>query len=117
MGCSRLRFPAVLAFLAAFACGPSGASDGGSIAEKIRAGATIVDVRTAEEFSAGSYAGAVNIPVQELEERLAEVGPRDRPVVLYCASGVRSERARLILLSAGFKDVSNAGGLGDMPRL
>lgn len=117
MSCSRLRLPAVLAFLAAFACGPSAANEGASIAEKLRAGATIIDVRTAEEFSAGSYAGALNIPVQELEDRLAEVGPRDKPVVLYCASGVRSERARLILLSAGFKDVSNAGGLRDMPRL
>lgn len=113
----RLRRLAVFASLATFACGSSAADSGGSIAEKLRAGATIVDVRTAEEFSSGSYAGALNIPVQELEDRLAEVGPRDRPVVLYCASGVRSERARLILLSAGFKDVSNAGGLRDMPRL
>lgn len=114
---SRLRFPVVLALLAVFACGQSAADGGASLAEKIRTGAAIIDVRTAEEFSSGSYAGAVNIPVQELEDRLAEVGPRDKPVVLYCASGVRSERARLILLSAGYKDVTNAGGLRDMPRL
>jgi phage shock protein E len=114
---SMLRLPAVLALLAGFACGSSAAPGADSIVEKIRAGATIIDVRSTQEFASGAYAGALNIPVQELENRLAEAGPRDRPVVLYCASGVRSERARLILLSAGFKEVYNAGGLRNMPQL
>ncbi len=117
MLCSKLRLPAMLALLAGFACGPSDAIGADSIAEKIRSGATVIDVRSTQEFASGGFTGALNIPVQELEDRLAEVGPRDKPIVLYCASGVRSERARLILLSAGFKEVYNAGGLRNMPQL
>jgi len=44
---------------------------------------TVLDVRPADEYRAGHVAGAVSIPVAELEHRLAEV-PRDRPVVAYC---------------------------------
>ena len=84
------------------------------IKEKIDSGAKVVDVRTPEEFRAGAYPGAVNIPVQELQARLREV-PRDQAVVLYCKSGVRSASAAEILRRAGFSDVLNAGGLGDMP--
>ena len=85
------------------------------ILEKIEAGAVIVDVRTPEEFRGGAYPGARNIPVQELATRMAEI-PKDKPVVLYCASGGRSGLAAAMLKRAGFADVSNAGGLGDMPR-
>ena len=41
--------------------------------------------------------------------------PRDRPVVLYCASGARSSAAARAMKQAGFADVLNAGGLADMP--
>ena len=83
--------------------------------EKIQAGARIVDVRSPGEFQSGAYPGAVNIPVQELEARLSEV-PRDRPVVLYCASGARSAAAERILRARGYTDVVNGGGLSHMPR-
>lgn len=86
-----------------------------TVKEKIEAGASIVDVRTPEEFRDGGYPGAVNIPLQVLAARLAEI-PRDRPVVLYCASGGRSGLAARQLKAAGYADVTNAGGLGDMPR-
>jgi rhodanese-related sulfurtransferase len=82
---------------------------------KLVAGAVVVDVRTPEEFRGGAYPGATNIPVQELGQRLGEL-PRDRPVVLYCRSGQRSAAAAQLLRQAGFTDVVNAGGLGDMPR-
>jgi phage shock protein E len=85
------------------------------ILEKIKAGAVIVDVRTPEEFRGGAYPGAKNIPVQELAARMAEL-PKEKPVVLYCASGGRSGMAATMLKRAGWADVSNAGGLGDMPR-
>lgn len=85
------------------------------VKQKLAAGAVVVDVRTPEEFRGGAYPGARNIPVQEIARRLGEI-PKDRPVVLYCASGVRSGSAARILQQAGFFDVVNAGGLGDMPR-
>lgn len=85
------------------------------VREKIAGGAKIVDVRTPQEFSRGAYPGAVNIPVQALPGRLAEI-PRDQPVVLYCASGMRSGAAARLLRQAGYVDVVNAGGLGSMPR-
>ena len=84
------------------------------VKEKIAAGASIVDVRTPEEFRQGAYPGAVNIPVQVLRQRVGEID-RSRPVVVYCASGGRSAVSAQLLTAAGYADVSNAGGLGDMP--
>jgi phage shock protein E len=85
------------------------------VKQKIEAGAKVVDVRSPDEFRDGSYPGAVNIPLQTLAARLGEL-PRDKPVVLYCASGARSGMAARQLKQAGFADVTNAGGLSDMPR-
>ena len=85
------------------------------VIEKIKSGAKIVDVRSAEEFRDGAYPGAVNIPLNELSRRLGEI-PKDKPVVLYCMSGARSASAARVLKQAGFPDVVNAGGLSDMPR-
>lgn len=85
------------------------------VRQKIEAGASIVDVRSPEEFRDGGYPGAVNIPLHLLDARMAEI-PRDRPVVLYCASGARSGMAARALKKAGWADVTNAGGLSDMPR-
>ena len=86
-----------------------------SVKKRIAAGATVVDVRSPAEFRAGAYPGAINIPLQELGRRVAEI-KSDRPVILYCASGVRSSSAAALLKKAGFTDVVNAGGLADMPR-
>jgi phage shock protein E len=85
------------------------------VKQKIDAGATVVDVRSPEEFRDGSYPGAINIPLNVLTSRLAELA-KDKPVVLYCASGARSGLAARQLKHAGFGDVLNAGGLSDMPR-
>ena len=85
------------------------------VREKIKAGATVVDVRTPGEYQSGAYPGAVNIPVRELDRRLGELR-KDRPVVVYCASGMRSASAERLLRARGFADVVNGGGLGSMPR-
>jgi rhodanese-related sulfurtransferase len=83
------------------------------VKQKLEAGATVLDVRTPQEFRGGAYPGAKNIPVQELASRLEEV-PKGKPVVVYCASGMRSASAARVLAQAGF-DVVNAGGLAHMP--
>jgi phage shock protein E len=86
----------------------------GLVKQKIDAGATIIDVRTPEEFRDGAYPGARNIPVSNLSAHLGEI-PKEKPVVLYCASGARSGAAARTMKQAGFPDVVNAGGLADMP--
>jgi phage shock protein E len=82
---------------------------------KIKAGAKIIDVRTAEEFNEEHYPNALNIPVDQIRQRLTEVGEKNAPIVVYCASGSRSAFAARLLKSAGYTDVINAGGLEDMP--
>ena len=89
---------------------------GNTVKEKIEAGARIVDVRTPAEFKDGAYAGAVNIPISALRARMNELEPRNAPIVLYCASGARSGQGARLLKQAGFTDVTNAGGLDDMPE-
>ena len=87
-----------------------------TIKEKIQAGARIIDVRSPAEFMDGAYPGAVNIPLNLIPVKMPELGPKDAPIILYCASGARSGHAARILRQAGFTDVTNAGGLEDMPR-
>jgi rhodanese-related sulfurtransferase len=76
----------------------------------VKDGASLLDVRSPEEYSAGHIDGAVNIPVGELSQRLGEL-PRDRGVVVYCQSGMRSARAASVLREAGFSNVHNLGGM------
>lgn len=52
----------------------------------------LIDVRSAAEFAAGYVAGAQNIPLPELAERMNAI-PHDVPVMLYCRSGNRSGQA------------------------
>ncbi len=78
--------------------------------------ALIVDVRTAWEFKRGHFPGAKNVPLHEMKDRLEEFGPKDKLVVVYCHSGMRSGAAKNKLLKAGYKQVINGGGLDDMFR-
>ncbi|MCB9558558.1 MAG: rhodanese-like domain-containing protein [Deltaproteobacteria bacterium] len=72
-------------------------------------GAQLIDVRSAREFAGGHIAGARNIPLDELEGRLAELGERNRPTILYCHSGMRSWRGTKLLRKAGFTAACNLG--------
>jgi phage shock protein E len=87
------------------------------LVDKIKSGAKIVDVRTLEEFEEEHYPNAINISVEQVQFRLAEFGEKSTPIVVYCASGSRSAYAARILKSAGYTDVTNAGGLYDMPEM
>jgi len=68
----------------------------------------LLDVRTPQEFAAGNIPGAVNIPVDDLRGRLAEV-PRDRPIAVYCQVGQRGYLATRVLRQHGI-EASNIGG-------
>ena len=64
----------------------------------------VLDVRTPAEYAAGHLPGAVNIPHGELAARIDELsGARDRDIVVYCRTGVRSAAALTALERAGFK--------------
>lgn len=70
---------------------------------------TLLDVRTAEEYNAGHIKGFINIPVDELRERLHEV-KRDRIVYIICQSGLRSYIASRILEGNGYETYNFSGG-------
>jgi rhodanese-related sulfurtransferase len=72
--------------------------------------ATILDVRTKEETEGGEVIpGSLNIPLDELRGRLDEI-PKNKPVYIYCAIGLRGYLALQILTQRGFADVKNLSG-------
>jgi len=79
---------------------------------KVQKGALLVDVRTPEEFAEGHIKGAINLPVDELEQRKSELKP-DAEIVLYCRSGARSGRAKSMLERSGYQRVYNLGGMSN----
>lgn len=83
-------------------------------ANKVSNGPLVVDVRSKGEFSGGAYPGAVNIPLDELPNRINELGDKDRDITLYCASGARSAYGQQVLQHLGFTNVKNGGGLMHM---
>ncbi|WP_164924842.1 rhodanese-like domain-containing protein [Thermodesulfovibrio sp. Kuro-1] len=68
---------------------------------KIPANVIILDVRDPEETQMGIIKGAKNIPVNELKDRLNEL-PKDKEIVVHCATGMRAEMAYNILKEAGY---------------
>jgi NADPH-dependent 2,4-dienoyl-CoA reductase/sulfur reductase-like enzyme/rhodanese-related sulfurtransferase len=71
--------------------------------------ALFVDVRTRKEFEAGSIPESIHIPREELRERIGEL-PKDRDLVVFCRSGVRSYAACRVLSQSGFELLSNLSG-------
>jgi len=74
----------------------------------LQQGAVVVDVRSPGEFKQGSRPGSLNIPLNEIQNRLGELD-KGKPVILCCASGARSGMAAGILKQNGFVSVVNAG--------
>lgn len=74
-----------------------------------RSGVMLLDVRTAEEFSFGSLPGAVNIPLDDLRERMQEL-PKDKEIIVFCAVGLRGYLAQRILRGHGYTAVRNLIG-------
>ena len=72
-------------------------------AELIKNGAIIVDVRTPGEFAQGHVKGAVNIPLEMIRSRAAELKQKNKPVITCCRSGARSGSAKSILTDAGIE--------------
>lgn len=70
---------------------------------------TLIDVRTADEAALGTIPGAVNIPLDDIRGRLADI-PADKPVWLFCGVGLRGYLASNILKANGYKKVRNLIG-------
>lgn len=74
---------------------------------------TIIDVRTPAEFMGGHVAGSINIPLNEIDERIEEIRALPQPIVLCCASGGRSGSATAFLSREGI-DCYNGGSWLDV---
>ena len=76
-----------------------------------REDAIVVDVREADEFAAGHLPDARNIPGSKLAERISEIEKyKDKPVIVCCATGMRSNNACAELKKNGFSRINNLAG-------
>lgn len=71
--------------------------------------AQLIDVREPNEYNGGHILGARNIPVTQMKQRMKEIRP-DKPVYLYCQSGLRSGRAAQMLYRKGYRDIYHLQG-------
>jgi rhodanese-related sulfurtransferase len=81
------------------------------------AGAVLVDVRTAMEFSSGTIRGSKNIDVMNpsFKDQFAKLD-KEKEYFLFCRSGGRSEQACQLLAREGYRVFNLAGGIGSWPR-
>lgn len=86
----------------------------------------VLDVRRADEFASGHIPSAIDLPVDQITAESARgiAAALDAPIVVYCKSGIRSKKALGILLSLGYTNVRDFGGInnwtfgtvGDLPK-
>jgi phage shock protein E len=88
------------------------------VREQLDDGATVIDVRTPEEYDAGHVVDAVPADLEggDFDGVVSDL-PREAAYVVYCASGRRAAVAVDRMIEAGFTDVVNGGGLEDMTAL
>ncbi len=86
----------------------SGADKQLLIGQMIKDGAVVVDVRTSDEFANDRYQHSRNIPLHLLDSKMADIKKWNKPVIVCCASGMRSNQAASMMAKAGIK-VINAG--------
>lgn len=93
-------------------------ADADVVRDRLVAGATVIDVRTPEEYADGHVDGAVLADLEggEFDGVVADL-PRDASYVVYCATGRRAAVAVQRMLDDGFTDVVNGGGFEDMTAL
>ena len=75
---------------------------------------TVVDVRSPQEFAGEHFPGAINIPFDQVPQKVDEIKEMPKPIVAYCRSGNRSGMAVSMLKQAGITDAVNGGGLDDL---
>lgn len=93
-----------------------GTTDNTRLAEVIKEGTFLVDVHSPGEFSSDSVPGAVNIPLDQLQQQISKFKDK-KNVVFFCRSGNRSSMAKGILAKHGFKDVVDGGTWQNVNKL
>lgn len=83
--------------------------------KEVKDGAVLVDVRGSKEYQAGHIQGAINLPLDDLEQGLPEIAAPEDTVVFYCQVGTRSQAAVQKALDLGYGQVYTAGGIEDWP--
>ena len=69
--------------------------------------AILIDVRSKQEFNEGHFNGAINIPLNDINIITDKVKDKNKYIILYCSSGIRSKKAQKILISDGYMNVYN----------
>jgi rhodanese-related sulfurtransferase len=78
--------------------------------EKIKGGALIIDTRSPREYAKEHLENAINIPHNEIKERLCEISDdKKQPIILYCLTGHRSHYVQKVLREKGYENVFNSG--------
>lgn len=75
---------------------------------------TVVDVRSPQEYAGEHFPNAINIPLDQVQQKINEFKDMPKPIIAYCRSGNRSEMAVSILKQAGITETINGGGLEDL---
>lgn len=110
----RIIIPAIALMLPiAVQAAPQAAQTAAAPAKKAKG--IWIDVRSPEEFKAGHLNGALNIPNDQIANRISTVSPdKSAPINLYCRSGRRAEAALQELKKMGYTNVTNHGGYQDL---
>ena len=83
--------------------------------ELVENGGQLIDVRSSLEYRQGALKDAVNIPVESIPQNTTTID-RNKPVILYCVSGMRASVVKRFLESLGFNYVYNLGGISQLAR-
>lgn len=87
------------------------------VQQEIEKDAALYDVRTPDEFAVGHFKNATLLPVQAIEAGTLPEEPKDKKLYIYCRSGNRSSQAKALLEDAGYTNVIDLGGLGDVQAM
>jgi len=98
-----------------FSCAQGGGKDTPANDPALQENVVYLDVRTAEEFSAGHIPNALLLPFNQISTQSAQdlLGAKDTPIVIYCRSGNRSRVAFDALKKLGYTNLKDLGGIGN----
>lgn len=88
-----------------------------SVQQAVAGGAKLYDVRTAEEYAAGHFAGATNWSLQDIQAGTLPDVAKDTKIYVYCHSGNRSGQSTTLLKAAGYTNVTDLHGLTDVEAI
>jgi rhodanese-related sulfurtransferase len=86
------------------------------IQDYLKKGAIILDVRTDREYKSGAIKNAKHIPLDDLRNHVDELKKLNKPIIVYCASGVRSGKAAKFL-NLNNIDAVNGGGINSLSSI